>query len=66
MNINTMEHDLEYLFELSNKCSLLANELDFSRQIKGLDEEDKEEMWNMVLGLTEFAAALDRIKMLSE
>jgi len=61
-----MERDIEYLYELSDKCHRLAHELDFSRHIKGLNESDKEEMWDMVLTLTGFASSLDRIKMLSE
>jgi hypothetical protein len=51
----------------ANKADFLANALDSLRHTHpNLSDSDKEEIWQMVLTLTGFSAALWRIRVLTE
>lgn len=57
---------LKMLDDTAHTMSGLANDLDFCRRIEGLSEEDKTEIWNIVLELTRYSSALGRIYLLSK
>ena len=57
---------VELLDNVSSKLSSCANDLDFARRIEGLREDHKKEIWKIVLQLTQYSAALSRIRMLTK
>lgn len=65
MSTQVKRPTVKLLEDVESKLSRCLNDLDFARQIDGLPESNKEELWQMVLTLTEYSAALWRIRVLN-